>query len=338
MKRCVVILTCNDYESLTINLNALNHTVKSETPVVIILNGSSGFAANQVELVARNWASQGSNRYVVKPLRAGGPPLYSILEVIKEFEPVRNAKEICKLDEDTIPIRVGWLENLSREFAARSGESMGFVTGLINNNCWGFDKMLDIFGERENFKSIQNCKYSVGQRGERVVQGGEVDSNQFGTIWRSPYIARWLHSWSSLNSKNFLLKTEALGVTRIDANVAFSIGCIYSSRELWTSIDPQESSSDEYLINKYCFDHALDKWAVMSEPIIHLHYYTHRASNRDIVGLVANELAGLFNDKEFITAHQKAMGYRNEETGAMLSQINFRLNELIRLATVPEER
>lgn len=338
MDRCVVILTCNDYESLTINLNALNHTVRCETPIVIILNGTSGFAANQVERIARSWAGSGRNRYVVKPLRSGGPPLYSILEVIQEFEPIRYAQQICKLDEDTIPVRVGWLENLAKEFAARDGKNMGFVTGLINNNCWGFDKMLDIFGERENFKLIQNYKYSVGQWGERIVQRGEVDSNQFGTIWRLPYIARWLHGWSSLNSRNFLHKTQALGVTRIDANNAFSIGCIYSSRELWTSIDPQVNSSDEYLINKYCFDNALDKWAVMSEPIIHLHYYTHRASNRDIVGLVANELAGLFNDEEFITAHQQATGYRKEETEATLTQINARLNELIRLATIPEER
>lgn len=337
MKRCLIILACADYESLSINLNVLNHTIECETPIVIILNGGSSFAANQVECIAREWAKMERNRYVVKPIRSGGSPLHSILEVIREFEPLKDAEQICKLDEDVIPIRYGWLGNLSKEFLRRDDTSLGFITGLINNNCWGFDKMLDIFGQRDNFKSIQNYKYTVGQWGERIVQSGEVDSNQFGTIWRSPYIARWLHSWSSLDARNFLDKTRDLDVARINSNIAYSIGCIYSSKELWMSINPEESSSDEYLINKYCFDNALDKWAVMSEPIIHLYYYTHRTTNYDLSELVANELADLFNDTKIIASHQKAMSCRNEEAGVMLSQINYRINELISLAATVNE-
>jgi hypothetical protein len=337
MERCLIILACNDYEGIAITLQALNHTIQCDTPIVVILNGASGFAANQVEYIAREWAKYGRNRHVVKPIRSGGPPLYSILEVIKEFDPIRNVQQICKLDEDIIPIRKGWLDTLAKTFVSRNGTNMGFVTGLINNNCWGFDKMLDIFGKREDFRLMQNYKYAVGQWGERIIQSGEVDINQFGTIWRAPYMARWLHSWSSLDTNAFLNKTERLEVIRIGANVAFSIGCIYSSKELWMSLDPEENSSDEYLINKYCFENVLDKWAVMSEPIIHLYYYTHRTSNRDISGSVASELAMLFNDKEFITAYQTAKSYRNEEAGFILSQISHRISELISLAATVGE-
>ncbi len=302
-KRAVVVLAAFDYESLQITLKSLDHTVDAGEKIVVILNGKRNFASEKIERIARAWASKNTiNRFVVRPLSAGSEPYFGLTEIIKNYEPLKDVQHICKIDDDIIPLKKGWVDNLSNAYGELSKKrKIGFVTGLINNNCWGFPQLIDLFDKRAEYETMYNYQTLAGELLERKVPPKQIDIGLNGTIVQYPFLAWWIHQWTSLNIAAFIDKTNLLPYQQIADATHYSIGCIYFDKEYWLSINQKKynSSFDELLLHLDCRQNGLEKWAVMNEPMIHLFYRTQRYANHDLVDLVMPALAAHFQDDEF---------------------------------------
>lgn len=301
-KHCLIILASYEYETLQMTFKALDHTIiEKDLPIVIILNGENTYNGTKVERISREWASAGVDRYVVKPQAAGTEPLFAVQEVINDFPVAKNSKYILKIDDDLIPLKKGWvteLAELHEKMEAQHGK-IGFVTGLINNNTWGFNELLTIYNKRAEYERFMNHPSRAGVNKEFLVPAGKVNLGLAGTVWQYPSLAAWLHEWTSFDLPTFVEKTKGLGIKEVDLDTHYSIGCIYSARELWEEIKPHNSNFDELLIHRYCLKHGLRKFALMSQPFVHLYYFTQRLANSYLIPGFMDSFASYFNDPSF---------------------------------------
>jgi hypothetical protein len=303
LNRALVVLAAFDYESLQLTLQSLDHTVDTNEKVVVILNGKRNFASERTERLARAWASNNlGNRFVVRPLNAGNVPYFGLTEILRDYEPLKEIEFICKIDDDIIPLKKGWLPNLAKAYQELAQKhSVGFVTSFLNNNCWGFLQALDLFGKRDEYEQMYNYSTYAGELLERKVAAKKIDTGLNGTILQYPYLAWWLHQWTSLNIPDFIAKTNNLGIQQIPDPTHYSIGCIYLKKDYWLSINHKkyDSTFDELLLHLDCRKNGLTKWAVMDEPMIHLFYRTHRSANHDLIDKIIPVLSQHFGDESF---------------------------------------
>jgi hypothetical protein len=301
-ERALIILTSYDFESLQLTFKSLEHTLDQDEKIVVILNGCNSLASAIVERISRAWAARlPSYRFVVRPLCSGAKAFYAIREILDCYEPLKNVNYICKIDDDIIPIKNGWLDRLDSAYRELSeGNDLAFTTGLINNNCWGFNELLDIFNRRQEFKAMFNYK-TYYSRTRLHFEAGDVNNGSFGTIWQEPYLAWWVHQWTSLDIENYVNKTMSLMPKLIPADVNYSIGCIFFKKQFWLDLDNEKYNSifDEEIIHLTCQNDQKFKWAVMSEPILHLFYYNQRIANRDILESIIAALEIYFKDSTF---------------------------------------
>jgi len=250
-KQAIVVLASYDFESLQLTLLALEHTVEEEVPIVVILNGANSIAASKVEIVARRWAAtKPALRSVIRPLSYGQKPLFALQEVIRNLPLLHDVDRICKIDDDVIPLKRGWLTRLAQcyeEKVKMNNQNLGFITGLLNNNCWGFGELVELAGKNEEYRQIMNYPSVAGCNRERIVQPGEIDQGMCGTVWQYPYLARWIHSWTSVTPENFIALTANQPDKEISLDIHYSIGCIYSPKDLWLKLNPAENTFDELL-------------------------------------------------------------------------------------------
>ena len=300
LNRAVLVLAAYDFEALQITLRGLSNTLDQQENVTIVLNGKSNYASEYVERVARSWASVRINSHVVKPLTHGEDAFSAINEVLSSFIPLQNVNFICKIDDDLIPLKKGWVDELEKAYfnLKLSGNDPFFVTGLINNNAWGFERVVDLFDKRSEYKKINNY---ISNSGTGLVQPGVIANGYCGTIWQYPYISYWVHQWTSLEIPEFIERTKNQGLTLIDNECHYSIGCIFFSKDDWGRLDPisENTSFDELLIHKYCIRYNKTKWAILSEPMIHLFYQNQRIPNRNILIQIEKSLRDYFNDPGF---------------------------------------
>jgi hypothetical protein len=298
--RIVLLLAAYDFESLHLTLESLSHTLDDDERVVVILNGKRGIRSSIVEEVAREWCRHSKNRFVVKPLNYGLDAYTSISEVIDKFPILQNAEFICKIDDDLIPVRKGWVDNLHQAYISleKQHTEIGFVTSLINNNAWGFKKLIDIYDKHDEYEEIMNFE---SHSWDGIVKPKRIAEGRLGSVWQYPYLAKWIHTWTLCSVDDFIAKTKSLGIEEIGLNTYYSIGCIFFRKELWTSLPTMGSESrfDELLIHEYCNKFGVRKFALMNEPMGHLFYYTQRIPNRLILPKIKASLANYWNDPSF---------------------------------------
>lgn len=301
--RALVVLAAFDYESLQLTLQSLDHTVDANEKIVVVLNGKRNFASERTERLARIWASKNLNmRFVVRPLCAGSVPYFGLTEILRDYEPLKNVEFICKIDDDIIPLKKDWLPNLAEAYDKLvQKQKVGFVTSFLNNNCWGFPQALDLIGKRDEYELMYNHATLAGELLERKVPAKKIDAGLSGTILQYPYLAWWLHQWTSLNIPDFISKTKELSIQQIPDSTHYSIGCIYFKKDYWLSINPKKYNStfDELLLHLDCKKNGLTKWAVMNEPMIHLFYRTQRSANHDLIDKIIPALSQYFGDESF---------------------------------------
>lgn len=308
-ERAIVMLCSYESVSLDLALKALDETITKDETVVLILNGLRGIRSAKVELLARKWIKNNENRYVVIPLNYGKDAYNSIKEIIENFEPLKDKKYICKIDDDLIPLGKRWIENLHLEYIKREkNEKIGFITPLINNNTWGFAELVKIYNKEKEYKKIINYKSKSGT-GE--VEKGEIADGFCGTVWEYPYLARWCHEWTLLDINKYINKTKKLGTKEVSLDTHYSIGCIFFKKKLWSEIEElnKKNNFDERSIHQYCKENNLKKIVILNEPMGHLFYYIQRDANKDLIPKIAESLSKYFGNEEFLNYPR----YSNEE-------------------------
>lgn len=299
-QRAIILLCSYDSTVLHLTLESLSQTLDKEEMVVIVLNGKRGIRSSLVEDVARKWAKENKNRYVVKPLNYGKDPYTSIKEVIEDFPPLKEKEFICKIDDDLIPLKNNWLKHLHKVYLEEEKKAkIGFVTSLINNNAWGFAELVKIFGKENEYQEIMNMP-SISGTGE--VKIGEIANGVNGSVWQYPYLAKWCHEWTLLDIPNFISKTNNLPTKEIHQETHYSIGCIFFRKNLWLNIEEinNKTNFDELSIHLYCQENSLKKVAVMSEPMGHLYYFVQRKANASLLPLFAESLSQYWNHPSFL--------------------------------------
>lgn len=339
----IIVLACKDYESLQLTLSALNHTVVNGEKVIIILNGDNALRSGITEYVARTWcAAKPQHRFVVKPLCAPTEPYFAIREVLETYPQLKDTRYICKIDDDIIPLKANWLSALLDAYkSASASQRTGFVTGLINNNCWGTEELITLSNKWNEYNHIHNYPTHTGWGGRRTIQAGETDHQDFGTLWHYPYVARWVHQWTSLDLPQFINTTQHLPLKEIPLSVYYSIGCMLFEKDFWLSFVPEDfnSTTDEMIVFLKCRDQQYHKWAVMSQPMIHLFYTRHRLINHDLLDDINASLAAHFHDatmtgqlnalrQRFQPALQQQMATMQEDFIRMRERIDLLLNNV----------
>lgn len=333
-KHCLVILASYEYETLQLTLKALDHTiVEQNLPVVIILNGAINYNASKVERIAREWAGSNTNRYVVRPLSAGKEPYFALQEVIKDFPIIQQCDYILKIDDDLIPLKKGWVSDLAKLYNDMENQhgNIGFVTGLINNNSWGFKELVSLYDKWEEYKKFMNFSSLAGGKKERAVNAGEIDTGVNGTVWQYPALAAWLHTWTSFDIPTLIDKTKDLTFKEIDLDLHYSIGCTYSKKDIWLNIVNKKTSFDELLIHEYCRDNKLRKFALLHQPLLHLYYHVQRISNAYLVPDFIKSFSAFFHDSSFEAISQITVEDRivdmDERTQGM-KKLDYRIEKI----------
>ncbi|HRE51956.1 MAG TPA: hypothetical protein PK339_11070 [Flavitalea sp.] len=331
-KHCILILVSYEYESLQLTFKGLDHTVDPSVPIIIVLNGARfSYKGAKVEQHCRAWASQAENRYVIRPMASGREPMYAIQEVISRSPILKDIDYVLKIDDDVIPLKKGWdidLANCYFEQEKLHGK-IGFTTGLINNNCWGFKELLSIYDKWDEYTRFMNHPSVAGAAQDKVVNIGEVDAGRNGTIHSYPALAAWLHGWTSFDIDSFVEKTGNGGIKEVDLDIHYSIGCMYSHKDLWEEVKVTKASNfDELLIHEYCQANKLRKFAVMSQPMLHLYYFNQRLINAYLLPEFIKHLSVFFKDESILdvklaTAEDRA--YEVEDQLKTLKDLDKRL-------------
>jgi hypothetical protein len=197
-KTCIVLLACNDYESTQLTVANLLAQTPDHVPIFFLPNSlQRSFDAERVIEIGIIYSKLFPNRFNfvnwVKPsfpYQAIGDLLYS-----KQLE---KYDYICKIDDDVFPITNDWIDNLAKCFAENDSKDLGYVTGLINNNPWGFAETVEVLGLQEEYKSIVpeftiTGKNIKGHMREERIAWPEIGRGGFGTVWQFPHLARWIH-------------------------------------------------------------------------------------------------------------------------------------------------
>lgn len=301
-ERALIVLCAYDALVLHLTLQALDKTVDEQETVVIVLNGKRGVRSTLVETRAREWAQNRANRFVVRPLSAGGKAYDAVNEVLADFPPLQNKDFICKIDDDIITLKAGWLDRLHQtylEHEAQHGQ-VGFTTPLINNNCWGFARLVEIYGKQSEYAQIMN---HPSHSGTGITAAGEIADGFCGSVWEYPYLARWCHQWTLLDIPQFIEKTAHLGIQEIPLHTHYSIGCIFFRKNFWHEVGQQHPNADrfdELMIHEACLSRQAAKLALMNEPMGHLYYFIQRKPNADLLPLFAQALADFWQDTAFL--------------------------------------
>ena len=290
-----VILAYSDYEILELSLAVHssffpNIVDGNRIKIFILQNGRGSYDCERTLLVAKRYERLFPEDIEVIDWIKPQSPFFSLRELFtsNKFE---NYSEILKLDDDVFPLTPDWMQSLANCYK-KSEEELGgrlaYVTGLVNNNPWGFKKTLEVMGlEEEYFQKVAR-PHLVGDSQEnpyspfRLLQGDKISTGGHGTIWSYPYIARWLHLKTTVVPNIFIQRTRGLGYERIYGKERYSINCILFKKKDWTEID-DGGDDDELMWQKYCIKYNKDIVSDLQVPMCHLFFFTQRFENKDLI-------------------------------------------------------
>ncbi|MCR5266842.1 MAG: hypothetical protein K6E29_09675 [Cyanobacteria bacterium RUI128] len=288
-KVAVVLLAYADFEALEISLAAISKTIHEGFTLYILQNGRNTYDCERTYRVAKRYEGlYPANIRVVDWIQPGYA--YNSIKTLLDGPVMKNFDYICKIDDDVFPLRNDWLDKLItcyEKSQEKYGDNLGYVTGLINNNPWGFKETLEVCGlEKEYVKNIGRLHVAGSEHDisepEIFLGKDEIYTGCCGTIWRNPYISRWLHEKTSLQPQKFISKTKNLGYKEVDETKRYSINVIFFKKELWNDIDIG-FSDDEHMFREYCKNNNKKIVADLSDPFVHLCFFTQREENRDLM-------------------------------------------------------
>lgn len=305
-KTAIVILAYADFESLEISL-AMHCKYNSHNADIFILqNGRGTYDCERTYRVAKRYEALYPKQIKVvdwiKPQKA----YYSIKELL-DSELMSKYEYICKIDDDTFPLTESWLNDLCKCYEdsySKYKENLSYVTGLVNNNCWGFARLIKIMGiENEYFKEysrfhyvgIENYYCGIGNNLE-LLDNTKISDTACGTIWRNAYISRWIHNKTTLNHLEYIKRTSNKGYEEIDNAKRYSINCILFKKEFWNDIYNNEfNDDDEHSCLLYSYNNNKKIICNLEVPFVHLFYFTQREENKDLIPIIRDYYSKVIN-------------------------------------------
>ena len=303
-KTAIVILTCADFESLEISLAMHTKYNSHNADIFILQNGRGTYDCERTYRVAKRYENLYPKQIKVIDFISPKVPYLSIKELLNN-KIMSKYDYICKVDEDTFPITDNWLNNLCKcyeEYYSKYGDNLGYVTGLVNNNPWGFPRVLKLmnledgyFKEYSRFHYVGSENYDYGKDNNlKLINNTEISDSGFGTVWRMPYISRWIHEKTTLNHLEYIKNTADKGYEEIDNGKRYSINCILFKKEFWNNIDIGDYD-DEHDCLIYCYNNDKKIISALNVPLVHLFFFTQREENRDLIPIIRDYYSKVIN-------------------------------------------
>lgn len=269
----VLILTCNDFEALDITINQVLRTTPESVPIYLLSNCAGLPGADICEDICRftSHAKYGRVHWINDGIRR--PAYHGIAHAIKAHI---KEKYIAKLDDDVFPLTSGWLEGLIACYAEQDQKRIAYVSGITNNNPYGFSRLVALPELRKSYESMLSGRhmsgtYIEGYQDFRVQGPGEIDPGGWGTIWQFPHLARWIHQETTLQPERYKELVKDLEPADYDTSARYSINVMLFEREFWEEVD-SGGQDDEEMFHTYC--HENDRQIVIecSIPFVHLYF------------------------------------------------------------------
>lgn len=295
----ILILTCNDFEALEITLNQVLKTTPKDVKIYLLSNCKGLPGADVCEQINSIAAHAQYGRIVsINPGKCQ-PAYFGIRDAIRD-----HIKEeyIIKLDDDVFPVAENWFQELTACYEAHQGPSLAYVSGMVNNNPYGFAQLVQLPALKDSYAKAmpflhQAGLFAPGYQKIRINKPGEADPGGWGTVWQFPQLARWIHNETTLQPDRYISLIRDLPDASFDVSVRYSINVMLFQREFWEKI-AGSGSDDEEMINKYCYEHNMEVFISQKTPFVHMYFGPQRkflldmpSSIRKIYGPL-NEIAG----------------------------------------------
>ena len=295
-KLAIVILAYAEYECLELALAShARYSTNSNVDIYILQNGRGTYDCERTYQTAKRYQDLFPGKvFVVDDINPGFS--FESLKTLFGSEKFAKYDYIIKLDDDVMVLTDDWIDKLCGCYitgAEKYGNQFAYATSLINNNPYGFKKIIENSKElsEEYFSNIAR-KHFVGPVLDdpwvpfRVMPESEINAGGNGTIWRNPYIARWLHEKTTLRPDWYVRFSSELGIEEVNNKERYSINCILFKKDLWLEnlqpVDPK-STDDEHLLQAYCLKYNKKILADLSVPMVHLFFYSQRNECRDMI-------------------------------------------------------
>lgn len=295
-KLAIVILAYSEYESLELALAThAKFSTDSDVDIFILQNGRGTYDCERTYAVAKRYHDLFPETiFVIDDVKPGAP--FDSLRTLFKSKRFKKYDYIIKLDDDVMVLDNDWIDKLCACFIKgeeKYGDQFAYATSLVNNNPYGFKKIIEKSEElsKEYFSTIAR-KHIVGSGFDdpfgpfRIMQKNEIYSGANGTIWRYPYIARWLHEKTTMDPKGYKKLTSNFDIEEVNNKERYSINCLLFKKELWADelhqVEPQ-CKDDEHLLQAYCLKYNKKILADLSIPMIHLFFFFQREECRDMI-------------------------------------------------------
>ena len=288
----IVVLAYADYESLELALAShAKFTVDSGVPIYILQNGRGTYDTDRTCSVGKRYQSLFPETIkVITDILPQKP--YAAIKQLFHVELFSKYRYIIKLDDDVMVLTPDWVDKLIDTYIQASeqeGDSLAYVTSLVNNNPYGFKKLVDSYEElsdeyftRLARRHLVGCAPDDSYNPYRIVPKETIYDGGFGTVWQLPYLGRWIHEKTTLQPEHYIERTQNLPVEEIDSRKRYSINCMMFEKKLWDEVY-NGGGDDEHMFHVYCMLNGKKIYANLAVPMVHLAFASQREEIRDMI-------------------------------------------------------
>ena len=288
-KIAIVLLSYADFESLEISLAAYTKFTPEKVKLYILQNGRGTYDTERTYRVAKRYEDLFPHQIKVVDWIPPQKPYHSIQQLLNS-NLMKQYDYICKVDDDVFPLTPDWIERLFicyQKCEIKYKNQLAYVTSLVNNNPWGFPRTLDLMDLKETyFKDIARDHYvglpNYSESAYYINDKQNISDGCAGTIWRNPYVSRWLHEQTTMKPDTLVQATKGKGYVEVSNQERYSINCMFFRREFWNQININHVD-DEHQTLLYCKKYNKKIFSDLEVPMIHLFFYTQREENKEMI-------------------------------------------------------
>ena len=297
----IVILAYSDYETLEITLavhcKSFPHLTKNNKRIItyVLCNGCGSYDCDRTLMVAKRYENLfPKDIKVIDEFKDKNA--YTAIRSLLESKYFNDIEYVIKYDDDVFPLTSTWLNDLCLTYVQQRKkyeERLAYVSGLVNNNPLGFKLTLNAMNLTNEYFNKYARDHVVGMETNpvnypiEIINKEQISTNGGGTIWRYPYIARFIHEKTTLKPDDFINATNNLGPYEVNNKERYSINCMLFKKSLWKDIS-NGANEDEFMLHTYCRDN--DKVIVVAQniPLVHLFFHVQYFENKDLLPVIRN--------------------------------------------------